>query len=93
MPNPQGVNSFNRFAPEPVYGEKIQQRKLEQMAPVPRNPALNAPDRARQPQPQPTQPQPAPSPQETPMLPPGQLYRGIADIPGASDTVRRIFGG
>lgn len=95
MPNPGGVNGFQGFAPEPAYGEKIQQRALEQAAPTPSNPAMSAPRRAqhaaqrkggRMPPPQPpAPPQEAPSPQ----LVVSQTWQEIAAIPGASDLVKQ----
>jgi hypothetical protein len=84
MPNPTGINSFNRFSPEPAYGEKIQQRQLEAVAPVPQNPALNAPRRAQRSgqKPQPVAP-PTPAPQEmTPQAWGAQAWGLIAQIPG-----------
>ena len=95
MPNPSGVNNFNRFAPEPAYGQKIQQRQLEQAAPVPTNPAMNAPRRAQKRASQPSAPQGQPAPPQAPTGPPSQQFVAaqawaqIASIPGASDLVKQ----
>ena len=45
MANPSGANNF--YIPQPEYGEKKRQGDLQRLAPIPANPALNAPRRAR----------------------------------------------
>jgi hypothetical protein len=47
MNNPEGVNGFQGFAPEPAYGMKTAEARLEQAAPLPANPAINAPRRGQ----------------------------------------------
>jgi hypothetical protein len=93
MPNPEGVNGFQGFAPEPAYGEKIQQRALEQAAPTPQNPALSAPRRdqrkaSRGQQPAPPPVAPAAAEPLSPQITLAQTWAEIASIPGASDLVK-----
>ena len=47
MPNPTGVNSFDKFASEASYGAKQRMTDLEKGAPVPGVHPLNAPRRAK----------------------------------------------
>jgi hypothetical protein len=104
MPNPSGVNSFNHFAPEPAYGEVTQQKQLEQAAPVPQNPALNAARRAQRSTQRPPGDQAAapaagapPQEQPSPQIILAQQWAEIAAIPGidpiAADMARRAAGG
>ena len=100
--NPSGVNSFNHFAPEPAYGMKTQEAQLEQAAPLPANPAINAPKRGakkvtRGARPQQAQPEPMVAP---PSMDPAQapsqqaqlaaVWQQIAAIPGASPLVQTV---
>lgn len=93
MPNPEGINNFDRFAPEPAYGEKTQQQALDRAAPTPKNPALNAPRRAQKAsqRPQRSAPQAVPqmpAPQLSQSFLASQVWGEIAAIPGASDLVK-----
>ena len=91
--NPDGVNGFNRFAPEQPYGEATNQKRLQQGAPLASSPvsvgALNAPRRTKQ---QATQPQQQAAPPLLPVAPPSSpaftdLWQQIAATPGASPLV------
>src|SRR4051812_10219708 len=95
MPNPQGYNSFNHFAPEPAYGQKTQQDTLQRSAPIPANPAMNAPRRAQKRASTPTRGAPAPASPAvappapvSPQLAGAQAWAEIAALPGASDLVK-----
>jgi hypothetical protein len=104
MPNPDGNNGTgtNQFAgwPETIpYGDRERQAMLQRLAPLAGKP-VPEPRRASQDrraalqaeEPVPATPVPVPVP--TPAQPPsGELYAQIASIPGASETVRAVFGG
>lgn len=45
--NPGGVNNFNKFAPEPPYGQKIKVDRLTSEAPIASPSAVEAPRRAK----------------------------------------------
>ena len=97
MPNPTGVNNFNHFAPEPAYGQKIQEQRLAQAAPLPPNPPMSAPRRAQRKAtrgggqaPAPPTPAPGPPPQVNPQITTASMWAAIAQTPGASPLVQSI---
>lgn len=91
MPNPSGVNSFNRFQAEPPYGQVSEQSKLAQSYPIPGQAPLSAPKKAQRravkgqgvsPEPV-AQPTPlAPTPQVSAQQFTAQTWAQIAQIPG-----------
>lgn len=99
--NPSGVNSFQPFAPEPAYGMKTAEAQMEQAAPLPANPALNAPRRGArrvkrgggsQPQPEPMVAPPHMDATQVPSYR-AQLaatWAQVAATPGASPLVQQI---
>jgi hypothetical protein len=105
MNNPEGVNGFQGFAPEPAYGMKTAEARLEQAAPLPANPAINAPRRGQKqvvkgrkpaaPDQQAAQPVVAVPPLDPTQVPSPQaqvaaLWAQIAATPGASPLVQQI---
>ena len=97
MPNPGGGNQFGSYQLQPRYGDVKKQTQLTRAAPISGAPyaaqALNTPRRSQRSTQRPQAAEAATPPAETPKLPPEQIYRRIAVIPGASETVQRIFGG
>lgn len=99
MPNPGGGNQFGSYELQPRYGDVSRFTQLTKEAPVSGAPvaaqALNTPRRSQRGTQRPAGGQQAePSmPAEQPQLPPDRVFRAIAGLPGASDTVKAIFGG
>jgi hypothetical protein len=100
MPNPGGGNQLGSYQIQPKYGDVKKQTALTKAAPISGAPyaaqALNTPQRSQRSAVRGSAPQQqaAPPPgQAQPSLPPEQVYKAIADLPGASDDVRAIFGG
>jgi hypothetical protein len=101
MPNPGGGNQLGSYQIQPKYGDVKKQTALTKAAPISGAPyaaqALNTPQRSQRsatrgtPQQSPQQPPTVGT--QSPTLPPEQIYKAIADLPGASDDVRAIFGG
>lgn len=97
--NPSGANSFNRFAPEPAYGEATQQANLAGGAPLAGQPIaagpLGAPRQAQRsavrgkPAPQGAPVSQAPSMQPSYQASLASQWAAIAAIPGASDLVKQ----
>ena len=99
MPNPQGVNNFDRFASEPGYGEKNRMDVLQGAAPVPGVHPLNAPRRAKRhaagqdrPRGQTVGPVAAPPPVASPNPDAikAEVWRELAQHPDASPLVKEI---
>lgn len=104
MPNPGGTNQFQGFPETIPYGEKSRQGMLSRLAPVAGDSAaaIGAPRRDQRATQRPVRPPSGQLPIEAPllaplarppMLPPAQVFRAIASIPGASPTVQAVFGG
>lgn len=100
MPNPGGGNQFGSYELQPKYGDVSRFTQLTKEAPVSGAPraaqALNAPRRSQRSAARGQQAgaqAPPQVPQGAPQIPPEKLYAAIAEQPGASDTVRQIFGG
>ena len=100
MPNPQGVNSFDRFASEPGYGEKNRMNVLQGAAPVPGVHPLNAPRRAKRHAAGQDRPRgsarPGPVAAPPPMSAPApevitaEVWKELAQHPDASPLVKQI---
>lgn len=95
--NPTGVNSFDRFAPEPAYGQISQADRLKKAYPVPGVPdaGKQAQRRAvkggRGAQTQMAAPAiPAPQGQVPPQQFAAMAWQEIASAPGASPLVKEI---
>ena len=98
--NPEGHNSFNQFAPEQPYGMKTAEQQMERAAPLPANPALNAPRRgakrvvkgratqAQQPEPMVAPPHMDPTQLPTYPVQLAQVWQQLAATPGASPLVQ-----
>lgn len=89
--NPGGANgtqTFEGFNPETPYGAIKRLKQTTQAAPMARNPALGAPDRARKRKGQPQQPQ-VPVVQQLAQAPPppSSVWAEVAGIPGISPLV------
>ena len=100
MANPGGANQLGGYELQPAYGDVKRMTQLQRSAPMSGAPiagsALNTPRRAQRGTARPRAPRaaaPTPLPPEAPQQPPEQIYRAIAQLPGASETVQRIFGG
>ena len=93
--NPEGVNSFNDFAPEPAYGQATQQAQQQSGAPLASGGLVSGPITPAPPQ-KPVQTQEAPQPPQALVSPPVQppanpsadLWAAVAATPGASDLVQ-----
>jgi hypothetical protein len=94
--NPSGVNSFDRFGPEPAYGQVSQADRLKKAYPVP-----GVPDAGKQAQrravkggggaqAQVAPAAPAPQGQVPPQQFAAMAWAEIAQSPGASPLVRQI---
>ena len=99
MANPGGSNQFGNYTIQPAYGDVKRQTQLTREAPISGAPyaaqALNTPRRSQRGAGRtqtPVQAEPAMPPEQA-QIPVQQVYQAIADLPGASDTVRAIFGG
>lgn len=103
MPNKGGANQFGGFELQQPYGDVKRQTQLTKEAPISGAPldamALNAPRRAGQQATRPARPQapqgaqPTAQPMAAPTQPnPASLFHEIAQIPGASNLVRNLFG-
>jgi len=99
MPNEGGGNQFGSYELQPGYGDVTRMTRLTKAAPMSGAPvaaqALNTPRRSQKStQGGGAQEQPAPLPNpEQATMPPDRVYQQIAAIPGASQTVKRLFGG
>lgn len=102
LPNPSGVNGFGGFGREAPYGSQREMESLTRAAPLPSQPALDAPRRAgrkakrgprapQQPPPQvPFSPAGAPPQDFAYPMQLANIWRGVASEPGASDLVKTI---
>jgi hypothetical protein len=99
LPNPSGVNSFDRFASEASYGAKQRLSDLERSSPVPGAGPLNAPrrakrhatgqDQARQASPGAPVAAPPPTFEPSPQALGAEVWRELAQHPDASPLVKQ----